>query len=116
MTTNVSPAVLQPGTSVGTIVAPYLIGQANAQTIIKRAVFSNTGTVANSLTVYRVPNGGTAAVGNEIIPARSIAGGATDLAPELSNMVLNGGDSIQALVNVGTVEVNVFASGFIATG
>lgn len=114
MTTNVTPAVIQPGTTVATVATPYMVGQANAQTIIKRAVFTNTGTVANSLTVYRVPSGGTAAVGNELF-LRSIGGQSTDLAPELSNMVLNAGDSIQALVNTGTVGVNVFASGFIAT-
>jgi hypothetical protein len=114
MTTNVSPAVLQPGMQLGTVAAVAVLGAANSQTIVKRAVFTNTGTAAATITAYRVANGGSVAVTNEIIPGRSVAGGTTDLAPELSNMVLNAGDEIQCLSGT-AAQVNFFASGFVAS-
>lgn len=114
MTTSVTPAVLQPGAQLTTSAVTYITGAANSQTIIKRAVFTNTGTVATTITAWRVVNLGSAGVTNEIIPVRPISANATDLAPELANMVLNSGDIIQC--SAGTVSaVNFFASGFIAT-
>lgn len=113
MSTSISPAVLQAGAVLTTSAATYITAAANSQTIIKRAVFTNVTGGAVTFTVYRVPSGGSAVTGNEIIPARSIAAGATDLAPELSNMVLNAGDFIAALASTGT-SINMFASGFVA--
>ncbi len=113
MTTNVTPAVLQPGATLTVSAAAYITGVANSQLIIKRVVFSNPTGGAVTFTVYRVPNAGTPVVGNEIIPARSIAAGGTDLAPELLNAVLNAGDTIQALASAAT-SINIFAFGLLA--
>jgi hypothetical protein len=113
MTTNVSPAVLQPGAVLTASPLAYVTGQANSQVIIKRAVFTNTTSGAVTFTVYRVPSSGTPATGEIIISARSIAANGTDLAPELSNMVLNAGDTIQAEASAAT-SINMFASGFVA--
>lgn len=114
MTTNVTPAVLQPGTVLTVGAVAYVTGVAASQTIIKRAVFSNATAGAVTITVYRVISGGTAGVTNVIINARSIAANGTDLAPELANMVLNPGDTIQALAGA-AASINVFASGFVAS-
>lgn len=111
MTTNVSPAVLQSGTLLTGSADVFLIGAANSQTIIKRAVFANTTTTAATFAVSRQATGGPPLL---IIPPRSIAANSTDLAPELVNSVLNGGDEL--IANVGTVvAIDAFLFGFIAT-
>lgn len=111
MTTNVSPAVLQPGTLLAGAADVFLTGAVNSQSIIKRAVFANTSTVAATFSVSRQAAGGSPLV---LIPPRSIAANGTDLAPELVNSVLNGGDEL--IANVGTVAaINAFLSGFTAT-
>lgn len=114
MTTNVSPAVLQAGAQLTTAAVAYVTGAASVQTIIKRVVFTNTTATAVPLTVYRVPSGGTAGATNEIISGRSVPANGTDLAPELANLVLNAGETIQAMAGAAAA-VNVFASGFVAS-
>lgn len=114
MATSVVPKVLQPGLVLTASPVVAVTGSANSQTVVKRAVFTNTTTVAVTVTAFRVINSGTVGVTNEIIPARSVAAGGTDLAPELAGMVLNGGDTIQCEAGTAAV-VNFFASGFVVT-
>lgn len=114
MTTNVTPAVLQPGAVLTAAAVAYVTGALNSQTIIKRAVFTNSTNGAVTYTVYVVPFGDTPTMANVIILSRSIAAFGTDLAPELANMVLNQGDTIQCLAGAVT-SINVFASGFVAS-
>ncbi len=111
MTTSVTLYVAQPGVALGTSLAAVITAPANSQVTVKRAVFANYTGGAVSFSVSRVASGGSALV---IIPSRSIAAGATDLAPELANMVLNAGDVIQALASAAT-SINVFASGLLAS-
>ena len=113
-TTSATPAVLQPGVQITTAAVAYVTGGVNAQTLIKRAVFTNITAGAITFTVNRVPSGGAVGATNIIIDARSIAALGTDLAPELANMVLNAGDTIQCLASANT-SINFFASGFVAT-
>lgn len=111
MTTTVTPAVLQPGIALSGTADVFLTGALNSQTIIKRPVFANTSTVAATFSVSRQSSGGAPVV---IIPPRSIAANGTDLAPELVNSVLNGGDEL--IANVGTVAaIDAFVFGYIAT-
>lgn len=114
MTTNVNFAVLQAGVQITTAAVAYVTATANAQTLIKRAVFTNITGGAVTITVHRVPSAGTAGPTNMIIDARPIAGLGNDLAPELANMVLNAGDTIQCLASANT-SINFFASGFVAS-
>lgn len=118
MTTNVSPVVLvNPPTGnaqLTTGAVTYITGVAGSQTIIKRVVFSNVTATAATITVWRVPTGGTAGATNQIISVQSVAANSTYLAPELANMVLNGGDVIQALASVAAT-VDIFGSGYVAT-
>ncbi|HVX58076.1 MAG TPA: hypothetical protein VHA37_10245 [Candidatus Saccharimonadales bacterium] len=108
---TISPAVLQPGTTLSTSAASVITAAANTQAIVKRAVVSNPAAGAVTFTVYRVPVSGTPVASNEIIPARSIPAGGTDLCPELTNLVLNAGETVQALASTGS-SLNFFASGF----
>jgi len=115
MTTNVSPAVLAQSVTLTTGAVVYITGPANSQVIIKQAVFSNFISSAATFTVWHVPSGGTPINANLLINQRSIpAFPGTDLCPELINMVLAPGDTIQCGANTATA-VNFTASGFIAT-
>ncbi len=114
MATSISPAVLQPGIQLPILVAAVVTAAVNTQAVIKRAVFTNPTGGAVTITIHRVPNGGTASTATQIISARSIAAGGTDLAPELVNMVLNAGDMIQALASAAT-SINCFVSGFVSS-
>jgi hypothetical protein len=111
MTTNVSPAVLQPGLVLTTSSVAFVTCAANVQTIVKRVVFSNPTAGAVTITVTRTPSGGSPLT---IIDVQSLAANGTYLAPELANMVLNAGDTLSALASAAT-SVNVFASGFVAS-
>lgn len=111
MTTSVTPASLQPGLVLTTSNAVMVTGATKSQTIVKRAVFTNVTNAAVTFSVTLLPFGGSGLV---IIPQRTIALFGTDLAPELSNLVLNGGDEIVALASAGAA-VNAFASGFVST-
>lgn len=112
-TTSVSPAVLCPTTQITTAAAAYITGPANGQYVIKRAVFSNVTGGAITITAYRVPALGTAGPTNLVIPTRGVAADGTDLAPELANMVLDPGETIQCLASANT-SINFTASGYIA--
>lgn len=108
MTTTIVPAVLQPGVALGTSEATVIAAAANTTCIIRRAVVANPTSGPVMVTVTRIPNGGGALV---IVPTRSVAATGTDLLPELTNMVLNQGDVIQAMASA-AASMNFFASGF----
>lgn len=115
MPTTTTPAVLQAGTQITTGAVAYVTGGANARAIIKRAVFTNVTSGAVTITVYRVPSGGSPGATNIIIDARPVAAlPGTDLAPELANMVLNAGDTIQCLASA-NASINFFASGYVVS-
>ena len=109
MTTT--PAILCPSTQLGASVATLYASQANGTAIVKRAVFTNTDTVTHKITVYRVPSGGTPGASNILINALAVSAGQAYVSPELSSMVLIGGDSIQAFADTAS-KVNAVISGF----
>lgn len=106
----VIPTALQPGLVLSNT-AQIIVSVASGKAVVKRAVFLNSTGLAAALTVYRVPAGGAPATANVIISARSIAAAGSDLAPELANMVIAPGESLQAMTDVAT-GVNAFVSGF----
>jgi hypothetical protein len=63
--------------------------------LIKKLTFTNTSGTARDVTVYLVPSGGTAGVGN-LLEVRNVAAGETWSCDKAINHVLEGGDSIQA--------------------
>ena len=107
----ITPAVFQPGIQLtASPVAIYTVPSVG-QSVIRRAVFTNTDTSPRTITVHRVPNAGSASTSNRVISAFRLSPGQAYIATELSNMVLNAGDSIQALADTTSV-VNAFISGF----
>ena len=108
---TVSATVLTPSTQLTASAAAIYTSQTRGTAVIKRAVFTNTDVVAQTITVYRVPNGGSATTANIVIDAYSLTAGQAYVASELSSMVLAGGDAIYAKASAGAV-VNVTMSGF----
>lgn len=111
----VNPAILIESARVTNAAASIGGPTSPTKWLLKRTVFTNTDTTARSITVYRVPSGGTPVSANIVIDAQTLqpAGetGCTYVAVELADMVLNPGDKLYALADVTNV-VNVTASGF----
>lgn len=109
---TIAPGNLGQGTLTAAAAA-YVTATAAQKVIIKQATFTNTDAVARTITVHRVPSGGAAATGNMIIQAASLSAGQSYDPPSLKNLVLNPGETLQALASTATV-VNFFASGLTA--
>ena len=111
---TIVPAALQPGIQLTATAAAIITCAANTQVIVKRAVFTNVTAGAITITVYRVPSAGTPGATNTLIGDYSISANTSYVSPELANMVLNPGDTVQALASAAT-SINAFASGLITT-
>lgn len=107
---TISPQNLGAGTLTAAA-ATYVTATGTSYVIIKNATFTNTDTVARTITVHRVPNAGSATTGNRIISATSLNAGQAYVAPELANLVLAPGETLQALASSAGV-VNIAVSGF----
>jgi hypothetical protein len=107
----ITPAALTASTQLGATAAAIYTTPVQGQTLIKRAVFTNTDTSPRTITVHRVPNLGSAAIGNRVISSFRLSPGQAYVAVELANMILNGGDAIFALADTAS-QVNVTMSGF----
>lgn len=108
----IAPSYLGGGT-LTTSALPYATASGTSTLIVKKVVFTNTDTVARTITVHRVPNGGVANTGNMIIKELSLTAGMTYDATMCGNMVLTPGATLQALASTGGV-VNLFISGLTA--
>lgn len=111
---TIVPAVLQPGIQLTASAVAVVTCAANTQIIIKRAVFTNVTGGAVTVTVYRVPSGGSPGATNTLISTYSVGANSAYVSPELANMVMNPGDTIQALASA-AASINAFASGLITT-
>ena len=110
---TISPSYLGGGTLTGSAAA-YATASGTSTLILKNVVFTNTDSVARTITVHRVPSGGSATTGNMVISALSLSAGQTYNATEvLGNMILTPGATLQALASTGGV-VNLFISGLTA--
>lgn len=96
------------GVAASSLVA---VSGAGAKMTVTRAVFTNTDSVARSITVNVVRSGSGVAASNRMISAFSIAPGASYTAPELAGLVLATGDSVWALASAAGL-VNALASGY----
>lgn len=94
---STTPTVLVAGVALTGSAATYYTAPAGNRVTIKSASVTNTTGGVVSLTLYRVPSGGTAGATNTVISARSVAVNETYNCPELVNKVLHAGDTIQAL-------------------
>ncbi len=82
--------------------ATYYTVPANTKSVIKKLTFTNTDTVARTVTVYLVPSAGTAGVTNILVSARAIAAGDTYDCTEALGQTLLPAGFIQALADVGS--------------
>lgn len=86
-----------------TVLAPG----SSAQWLITKATITNLDTVQRTVTVYRVPSGGTAGSTNIIVNALPIQAGETEALP-LSAQPLLGGQTLQATTDLDNmVNINV---------
>lgn len=92
---NITPAQLTASA------ATYYTAPANTKSVIKKLTFTNTDTVARTVTVYLVPSAGTAGATNILISARPIPAGDTYDCQEALGQTLLIGGFIQALADVG---------------
>lgn len=108
------PKVLQPGVQLGTTNTVLYSQPANSHALITRLILYNTGGSARVVTVYRVPTGAVPATSNIVIGGAGgrILPGQTLVAGALAGMVLEGGESIQAIADV-AAEVNATMSGYV---
>lgn len=83
-----------------TAAATYYTAPANTKVVLKKLTFTNTDTVARTVTVYLVPSAGTAGVTNILVSARAIAAGDTYDCQEALGQTLRIGGFIQALSDV----------------
>lgn len=90
--------------------ATYYTSPANTRTLVKKLTFTNTDTVARTVTVYVIPSGGSASATNTLISARALAAGETYECFEAEGHVLSTGDFIQALASTTSV-VSIQGSG-----
>lgn len=104
------PALLyqgQPGTSVATVFTNQ------AQKVkVKEILLANTTTSAKTVTIHRVPKGGTAGVANQIVPGITVPGnGVVALG---INTLLEAGDFLAALQGTASA-ITVTISGELIT-
>lgn len=74
----------------------YYTAPTSTKAVIKALAICNTTGVAITVTIYLVPNGGTATGDNAITAGLSVAANATYTCPEAVNQVLEAGGMIQA--------------------
>ena len=112
---SLTPANLITGTLIASPV-----GSVGGPTVathwwVKRAVIANTDTAVHTVTIYRIPSGGSVTAANILLPAYPLSAsgnpGASYVVAKLTDLVLNPGDTIQAVADT-TAKVSIEASGF----
>lgn len=86
----------------GAAVAQYTSPAAGKGTWLDVALAVNDNAATQTLAVNHVPAAGAVAAVNQLVKAKSIAAGASDLLPELRGRFLNPGDSIAAGASAAT--------------
>ena len=97
-----------PAQLTGSAVTYYT--STNILTRIDKLTFCNQDTGAHQVTVYLVPNGGTAGPTNLITKAYSIGAGATWSDPNSIGQMLGQGGTLQMFADT-AADVTVFGSG-----
>lgn len=93
---SLSPSVLYLGGQLTASLVTLYTSPTNTKTLITKAIFTNTDTVARLLTVNLIRSGGSAGNSNILIDAQSIPAGGSYEAVELEGQILNAGDFVQA--------------------
>lgn len=112
---SLSPAVLYGGGQATTSVATLVTAQANAKTLLTKAVFTNLDAAVRLLTLYLVRAGAAASSANTLIYQKTLAAGASYEADELEGQILTAGDLIQWKADAAGVVNCTGVSGFVVT-
>lgn len=103
--------VLTQGVQLTTSAVSQYLTPGNTATIVKKVTVTNSTGAAVTLTMYKVPSGGSVGASNIIVSAQSIPAGATYEVYAAENHVLMTGDSIFALASANTA-LTLHISGF----
>ncbi len=114
MTITVTPSRLAQGQRPNAEAAIYTC-PANSKVIITSAVFTNTDTGAQTMTVYVVPSGGSALAATTVIDAQPMATLSAYVSPELANQVLAAADSIHGVASA-AAKITYTRSGYLIVG
>ena len=85
-----------------TAAATAIAASALAQLTILKATANNTDSSAHTITVYRVPNGGSPSASNAVLTAYPVAANTAVVLP-LSGQTLTDGQTLQAIASVASV-------------
>jgi len=107
----VDPKRLIEGAQLTGAAATYYTAPVLSKVRLRKLVFCNTTAGSVAVTVYLVPNAGTAGVTNAVWSAKILAAGETRECYEAEGHVLEAGDFISAL----GLNVTVQASGDVTT-
>lgn len=109
MALTILPAVLQGGLGLDTAIRPLYAAPVGTKATIKRAVFTNVGTVQATVTVTVTRGTASPLI---IINAQPVAPppAVALIPPELASLVLNPGDTLFASASAAGV-INAFVSG-----
>lgn len=112
MALSVTPAILVPTAPLAaTAAAIYTSPGGGNGTVVKKSTFTNQTGGAITFNVWRVASGGTNTNDNLVISALSVAAGATYIANELNNLVLEKNDALYADASAAS-SINATISGF----
>jgi hypothetical protein len=112
MLSTVTPLRLTAGTQnqLATTPRQLYVCPPNTYVKISATTLSNASATAASATLHLVPAGGQPSTATQITPGQSINAGATYVATELNNHILQPGDSIWGSADL-TSAINVHISG-----
>lgn len=108
------PQRLVNGSQLTTSAATYYTVPANTITTISACTLTNTTAGAVTATVYLVPSGGSAGVGNCILSARVIAAGESYNVGSAIGQTMQAAGTLQALAGAGA-SITLVASGYEST-
>lgn len=109
-----NPKRLVDGSQLTTSAATYYTTPANTLTTISACSATNTTATARTVTVYLVPNGGSATAANTVCSARVVAPGETFNVVGAIGQTMVAGGTLQALAEANTA-ISLVASGYETT-
>ena len=112
MLSTITPLRLTAGTQNQLGTSPRLLYVCPANTYVKisAATLSNAAAISTAATLHLVPAGGQPSTSTQITPGQSVSPGASYVATELNNHILQPGDSIWGSAS-NPSSINVHISG-----
>lgn len=79
---------LVPGSQLTTATATYYTASNSTTGVIQNATVTNTSGGSQTYTAYIIIGGGSPSASNEVVAAKAVAAGTTDVCPELEGKVI----------------------------